>query len=93
MFPLTCKTSFVSNGILIKHSLAALLIAWVNLVVLASIPLDPDVKECISRILSLNCVFSASVGSLYLLLQSTTPVPLRTTKYYSRTNPYYKVLL
>ena len=29
----------------------------------------------------------------YFVLQSTTPVLLRTTKYYSSTTPYYKVLL
>ena len=33
------------------------------------------------------------VGSLLFKLPSTTPVVLRTTKYYSSTTPYYKVLL
>ena len=53
---------------MVRHSLAALLMARVNLPLLTSIPSDPDVKEYICRILSLNCVFSSSVGSLYLLI-------------------------
>ena len=37
--------------------------------------------------------YYSSTTKYYSVLQSTTPVLLRTTKYYSSTTPYYKVLL
>ena len=37
--------------------------------------------------------YYSSTTKYYSVLQSTTPVLLRTTKYYSNTTPYYKVLL